>query len=44
MSENDHIDPDLYTLFVKGEVWKEYAKSVLAPEQLDIDSAEAYIN
>ena len=30
-----HIDPDLYEVFVKGEVFRKYAEHFLAPEQND---------
>ena len=42
MKQGNHIDPDLYDLFVKAEVWKSYAEKVLAPEQLDIKDATPY--
>ena len=36
MKENNHIDGDLYNLFVNARVWEKYAKQELLPEQLDI--------
>ena len=43
MRDDDHIDPDLYELFLRGRVWETYAKQVLAPEQLDVkDVAEFF--
>ncbi len=36
MKENNHIDGDLYDLFVNARVWEKYAKLELLPEQLDI--------
>lgn len=35
MRLGDHIDPDLFEVFVKEEVYKEYARKFLKPEQLD---------
>ena len=35
MAANGHIDPDLFYLFVKAEVYKDYARDFMKPEQLD---------
>lgn len=43
MKHSNHIDPDLFDLFVRSEVWKRYAKEVLMPEQLDIEDGSAYL-
>ena len=43
MVEDEHIDPDLYELFVRGRVWEKYAKRVLSPEQLDVTDIEPYL-
>ena len=32
---NGHIDPDLHEIFVKGEVYRKYAESFLARQQVD---------
>ena len=40
MAEENHIDTELFELFVASEVHKEYAERFLAPEQND----EVYIN
>jgi len=42
MRDGNHIDPDLYELFVRSRVWEQYAKQVLDPSQLDIQDAAAY--
>ncbi|MFN3714721.1 MAG: GAF and HD-GYP domain-containing protein [Alcanivoracaceae bacterium] len=42
MRDSDHIDPDLYELFVRSRVWEQYAKQVLDPVQLDVQDASAY--
>lgn len=43
MVEDEHIDPDLFQLFVKSRVWEKYAERVLSPEQLDIDDPTPYL-
>ena len=35
MSEEGHIDPDLYEVFVRGKVYLKYAEKFLSPEQID---------
>ena len=42
MRDGNHIDPDLYELFVRSRVWEQYAKQVLDPAQLDVQDAAAY--
>jgi HD-GYP domain-containing protein (c-di-GMP phosphodiesterase class II) len=43
MKNDDHIDPDLFVLFLKSGVWRQYAEKYLAPEQLDDVDIQAYI-
>ena len=43
MRQDNHIDPDLFELFVRSRVWEKYAHSSLLPEQLDVDDASAFI-
>lgn len=43
MREDQHIDPDLFELFVRSRVWEKYAQSSLLPEQLDVTDASAYL-
>jgi len=43
MREDNHIDPDLFELFVRSRVWEKYAKTTLKPEQLDVTDAEPYL-
>ncbi len=41
MRDADHIDPDVFELFLKSGVYREYAERFLAPEQIDaIDPAK----
>jgi HD-GYP domain-containing protein (c-di-GMP phosphodiesterase class II) len=35
MNKDQHIDPDLFELFLTKDVWKEYADTFLDPEQID---------
>lgn len=44
MKDSNHIDPDLFDLFVRSKVWEKYADMVLLPEQKDIESGQEYLN
>lgn len=35
MCKDQHIDPDLFDLFLKSEIWKTYADTYLDPSQVD---------
>ena len=39
----NHIDSDLYQLFLRGRVWQKYASRFLRAEQLDVEEYEAYV-
>ena len=43
MVENDHIDPDLFDLFLRSGVWKAYADNFLEPAQIDSVRIEDYL-
>jgi HD-GYP domain-containing protein (c-di-GMP phosphodiesterase class II) len=43
MKKDGHIDPDLFVLFLKSGVWRQYAEKYLAPDQLDDVDIHAYI-
>jgi HD-GYP domain-containing protein (c-di-GMP phosphodiesterase class II) len=43
MSRERHIDPDLFELFLKAGVYKEYADIFLLPEQIDEVDLSRYI-
>ena len=43
MRDNDHLDPDLYALFIRSRVWREYGERHLDPVQLDVDEASAFL-
>lgn len=36
MAKDKHIDADLFELFVKEKIYIDYAKSELAPQQIDV--------
>jgi HD-GYP domain-containing protein (c-di-GMP phosphodiesterase class II) len=42
MRDQNHIDPDLYQLFLEGRVWEKYARIYLKPEQLDVSEIDAF--
>lgn len=44
MKDSDHIDPDLFDLFVKGRVWEKYADMTLLEEQKDVTDVTPYLN
>jgi hypothetical protein len=35
MKQNDHIDPDIFDIFVREKVYLDYAREFLDPEQID---------
>jgi len=43
MCKDQHIDPDLFDLFLRSGVWKHYAESYLAPSQIDAVNIEDYL-
>lgn len=43
MVKDNHIDPDLFDLFLRSGVWKEYADRFLAPEQIDRVNIEDFL-
>jgi HD-GYP domain-containing protein (c-di-GMP phosphodiesterase class II)/HAMP domain-containing protein len=43
MRNGDHIDPDLFTLFLTSGVYRRYAEQFLAPEQCDAVEVEKYL-
>jgi HD-GYP domain-containing protein (c-di-GMP phosphodiesterase class II) len=41
MNETDHIDPDLFELFIESGVYRKYAEEFLDPDQIDeVDEAQ----
>lgn len=44
MKDDNHIDPDLFKLFVKHKVWLKYAERYLGKEQIDVEDVSKYIS
>lgn len=43
MRNDNHIDPDLYDLFVRARVWEKYAEIALMEEQKDVTDPSPYL-
>lgn len=43
MKNSGHIDPDLYTLFIKSGVYMDYAKEYISKDQIDDINIEEYL-
>ena len=43
MKKDNHIDPDLFRLFLEAGVYRDYAERFLAPEQIDEVDINAYL-
>jgi len=43
MRDQQHIDSDLYQLFLRNRVWEVYAKQFLRAEQLDVEDYLPYV-
>ncbi|MFS6828573.1 HD domain-containing phosphohydrolase [Cyanobium sp. ATX-6F1] len=43
MKKDQHIDPDLFALFIRSGVYKRYAEQYLRPEQIDAVDEEALL-
>ncbi len=44
MRNENHIDPDIFELFVKEKVYLKYAKKFLLPEQIDDVNVDMILN
>ncbi|XZG71124.1 HD domain-containing phosphohydrolase [Chitinibacteraceae bacterium HSL-7] len=44
MSKDNHIDPDLFALFLRSGVYLDYAKRYLKPEQIDLVDVDAVLS
>ncbi len=44
MRDDDHIDPELFELFVETGLHRAYAERFLAPEQIDEVDVDAILN
>lgn len=38
LAKTGHIDPDIFLSFIKNEIYLQYAKKYMAPEQIDTDN------
>lgn len=43
MKNDNHIDPDVFELFLTSGVWKQYAEEHMLPEQRDVDDAIGFL-
>jgi hypothetical protein len=43
MRKDQHVDPELFELFLTSGVYREYAERFLAPEQIDDVDVAAYV-
>jgi hypothetical protein len=43
MKKDQHIDPDLFDLFLRAGVYREYAERFMRPEQIDAVDIAAYV-
>jgi HD-GYP domain-containing protein (c-di-GMP phosphodiesterase class II) len=43
MKNENHIDPDVFDLFLKSGVWRQYAKDHMLPQQMDVDDVQSYL-
>jgi HD-GYP domain-containing protein (c-di-GMP phosphodiesterase class II) len=44
MKKDHHIDPELFDLFLRSGVYREYAEQYMKPEQIDRVDIAAYID
>ena len=44
MNKDNHIDPQLFELFLVSGVWRDYAEKYLEPYQLDEVDIAAYLS
>ena len=44
MKKDQHVDPDLFELFLSSGVYQDYAKQFLLPEQIDEVDISQYLN
>ncbi len=43
MKKDEHIDAEIFELFLRSGIYEEYAKHYLKPEQIDEVDIEAYL-
>ena len=43
MKNNGHIDPDLYEVFIRSGIYKDYAEQYVSPQQIDDFNPEDFL-
>ncbi len=43
MRDDQHIDPDVFELFLRSGKWRDYAERFLLPDQFDVDDITPYL-
>ncbi len=43
MKDEQHIDPDVFHLFLTSGVWRQYAEEHMLPEQMDVDDVTSFL-
>lgn len=43
MRDENHIDPDVFDLFLKSKKWKDYGQLHMLPEQMDVEDVSGYL-
>ncbi|KQV48731.1 hypothetical protein ASC95_22800 [Pelomonas sp. Root1217] len=44
MVAEGHLDPDLFALFLRSGVWRDYARRFMPAVQIDVEDASAYLS
>jgi hypothetical protein len=44
MRQDQHIDPELFALFLRAGVYRQYAERFLQPQQIDAVRIEDYLD
>ena len=44
MKKDQHIDPELFDLFLRSGVYREYAERFMKPEQIDTVDIATYVS
>jgi HD-GYP domain-containing protein (c-di-GMP phosphodiesterase class II) len=43
MVKDQHVDPDVFELFLNSGVWKGYAAEHMLPAQIDVDDVSSFL-
>ena len=44
MRKDEHIDPDIFDIFLKEGVYRQYAEKFLTPDQIDVEDITPYLS